>query len=394
MKLLPVVMIMLDQIRCDSLSRHPVFKRLKERGVFCSEMISYAPYTSASLYAVMTGIYGCRSGMNAYYAGSRFKKEECRTLAQYLRDKGSFTQVDIVNPVLIPHQGFDLVSQYDELCDDLAARHIGILESSRQKNNFFVFLGCGVVHGEMVKNVTQQYKDFDGEYFGHIERNRAQYESYVAKACVYLEHLLDYLDKSALDQQALTVIFTDHGVGLGEKPGEKTYGVYAYDYSLRSWAHFYCPKLLVSTCEIQELTRSVDIMPTVLELLNIKPSRRYMAMDGASILPLMNAKQQDSRIAFSETGGLEGPYPSPHWPNIASVRDKEWKLIYNLQTRQKEMYNIVTDSAEMNNLSGTHLAVEEELWNKLQTYLKQAAQPCSDPIITREYQKLGYLPNE
>ena len=34
----------------------------------------------------------------------------------------------------------------------------------------------------------------------------------------------------------------DHGGGVGEKPGEKSYGVFTYDYSIKMWLYLVHPK--------------------------------------------------------------------------------------------------------------------------------------------------------
>ncbi|MDD5355416.1 MAG: sulfatase-like hydrolase/transferase [Candidatus Omnitrophica bacterium] len=388
-------MIMMDQIRNDSLPNHSVFKRLHKKGVLCSEMISYAPYTTASLHAVLTGIYGSRNGMNSYYGATQFKKDECYTMAQYLQDRKYYTQADIVSNIFIPHQGFDAVLTYDENNVDLISRHkemLRDLQASHKK--FFAFLDCGIVHREMIKNVSQKYITTDQTYFGYIERNLAKYESYVQKACVYLDCLFDFLEESGLMRQALIIVFTDHGVGVGEKPGEKTYGVYTYDYTIKTWAYFIYPSLLPAGSEVAVLTRNVDILPTLMEILRIKPSSRHLPMDGESILALLRGKKQEPRSAFSETGGLEGPHPSPYAPNVKCIRTKEWKLIYNIQTQRKELYNIKDDPIEANNLVGVHLDIEEELWKRLQPYLNNSVSSSENEILIKEYQALGYLPSE
>ena len=42
-------------------------------------------------------------------------------------------------------------------------------------------------------------------------------------------------------------------------------------------------------------------------------------------MPFIEGKEKDDRIAFSETGGLYGPWPSHHEHNVFCVRLKKWK---------------------------------------------------------------------
>jgi arylsulfatase A-like enzyme len=82
-------------------------------------------------------------------------------------------------------------------------------------------------------------------------------------------------------------------------------------------------------------------------------------------LPLIDGTEEE-RIAYSETGGLGGPTPSPEEHNVQSVRTSKWKLIYNKTNKKKELYNLEEDKEEKNNLAGKGIEIEEELWNKMQ----------------------------
>ena len=89
-------------------------------------------------------------------------------------------------------------------------------------------------------------------------------------------------------------------------------------------------------------------------------------MQGASFLNFMSGTADD-RIAYSETGGLGGPTPSPDKHNVKAVRTDKWKLIYNETNKNKELYNLESDREERNNLIGKHLEIENYLWEKLKS---------------------------
>ncbi|HCD38076.1 MAG TPA: hypothetical protein DEQ77_05065 [Candidatus Omnitrophica bacterium] len=70
-------------------------------------------------------------------------------------------------------------------------------------------------------------------------------------------------------------------------------------------------------------------------------------------------------MAYAETAGLDGPHPSPFEPNVFCVRTKKWKLIYNMSTDRREFYDLESDAAESNNLTGKFPEIEEELFRKI-----------------------------
>ena len=90
---------------------------------------------------------------------------------------------------------------------------------------------------------------------------------------------------------------------------------------------------------------------------------------GRSLLPIINGEENGDRLAFAETGGVEGPNPSPDEPNVKSIRDGRWKLIYNTATRHFELYNLERDPKETTNLYSIEREKAKELWLKLSEYL-------------------------
>ena len=162
---------------------------------------------------------------------------------------------------------------------------------------------------------------------------------------------------------------TDHGGGVGERVGEKAYGVFTYDYTIRIWMYLVCAPLLPAGAEFDAQVRTVDLVPTLLELLELSPSSRHTALTGRSLLPLIRGEETSGRPAFTETGGVEGPNPSPDHPNVKSLRADGWKLIYNQTTNAFELYNLVEDPRETTNLYTTHPEKAREMWVKMSEYL-------------------------
>ncbi|MBT6564325.1 MAG: sulfatase-like hydrolase/transferase [Candidatus Scalindua sp.] len=366
-----IIMILLDQYRNDARVCHGIFEKLKERGVLFSETITYAPYTLASLHAAFTGMYGVNNGVDGYTKSNHYDKKGCLTLAEYLQGAGYYTRGYTFSPILFPSEGFDnLQIVPEEKESDVLLSHQKELEICfNQERSFFCYLHYGDIHHEIVREVIRKYDDFDTRYFGHIEENRKRYLQYASSAAVYTDKIINTIDKLDTKKNTLLIVTTDHGGGIGEKPGEKAYGIYTYDYSICVWLYLIYPSILPVNKEFDIQVRTIDILPTIMDLLNIKPSRRHKNIQGKSLLPIIREEETLERVAFSETGGVEGPHPSPDKANVKCIRQNGWKLIYNLSTSKMELYDLSADPEEINNLAQSNRSKMEELWSKLAEYL-------------------------
>ena len=83
-----IIMLMIDGVRSDAIEKVPFYQQLKKDSVFFHNLITYAPYTIGALHAFFSGIYGNLNGVNGYYKGYNFDKENCLTMAQYLQENG------------------------------------------------------------------------------------------------------------------------------------------------------------------------------------------------------------------------------------------------------------------------------------------------------------------
>lgn len=358
-----ILIILLDGVRPDRIRNNPDFATIKSKGIFCNNMFTTSPYTLASLHSLFTGCYGSTNGVNGYYKINGLRPS-IRTLAEYLSDSGYITWADPMREELCPNKGFARFQASTENKYDLLSRHKKIIEelSEIKKNNpYFLFLHCSSIHTDYIDNVFNVYDDFSEEYFSNVERNSKNYDSYLAKALDYSNKIYEFIESKGLLKDTLTIFLSDHGMGIGEKIGERAYGVFTYDYSIKIFSHFIFPKLFSPGSENTTLSEHIDIMPTILELLNINLSDSNSSIDGKSILSDLIDNRKKSLFSFlrkkpekfiySETGGLNGPWPSPDSPNVRCIRSDQWKLIHNLTPDTWELYDITNDPDEINDLS-------------------------------------------
>lgn len=367
-KKLSIIMILMDGIREDCLMSHPFFNELRKSSVFFPNMITYAPYTIGSLHAIFSGLYGNTNGVDGYYKSYNFDKKNCFTLAQYLKEAGYYTECDVPVADLLPAQGFDRIRAYDRYEKEMTDRHAEILTQIKDKSPFLLFIRYGEVYANTVSEIIKKYSDFDEAYFSNKDKNLDMYNEWVEKSAQYLSKILNKIQELRLDKNSIIMIFSDHGCSIGDKVGEKAYGVFLYDYTLKSFLYVLEPSL-PKGIEINSLIRNIDMMPTILEILGIKEKEGFKKLQGKSFMNLIKGSKED-RLAYAETGGLGGPNPSPEKHNLRSVRTDKWKLIYNETTKKKELYNLEDDPEEKQNLAGKEMEIESVLWDEMEKIQK------------------------
>ena len=368
-----LIFITIDGARQDRLGISKELIDITKKGVYFSQMMTCAPYTLASMHAIFSGMYPTKNGVDAYYSMFKFKKAQCKTLTEYFKEHGYHTKGDFLNDATMPEQGFDEFTVHDENKDDLLVLHKRYLsemaELKKKGKNFFLYLHYSNIHTETIKNVVKKYSDFDDEYFDNYEKNVENYNGYLINAGIYAKQIYETIDKLGLLKNSLVVFISDHGISNGEKKGERVYGSFLYDYTMKSFAVFIFPESADKGKEVVELTKTIDVMPTLLDFFGFAEDDSYENMQGSSLLPLMKGKEMSKRIAFAETGGLFGPWPSRYKPNVRCVRTNKWKLIHNESPDTWELYDLEKDKSEKKNVIAENSGIGEELKEELNKIL-------------------------
>ncbi|WP_299290888.1 sulfatase-like hydrolase/transferase [Nitrosopumilus sp.] len=344
-----IILINLDGLRRDRVELCSTLNNLKEENCFFSNMFTVAPYTFASLHAIFSGMYPSRNGMNAYYNIFKFKKDEITTLPQLLQNEGYYTCCDIINKVVIPNQGFDELNIFDEETVDFKQRHRDLIKKLANKDKFFLFLHFTETHKHLVREIVKKYKQEsnDDEFFNLKDENIERYNSYLPSCDSYVSAILDILKESKIEHKTILIFFSDHGTSIGERKGEKFYGVFTYDYTINVFCIIKTPEKLNKKIEGQ--CQTIDLYPTISDMLGIKLEENSM-IQGKSLFKMIENLENDEREVFVETGGLYGPWPSSKKHNVFCLRSKMKKIIYNETPNSWEFYDLKKDPNELQNI--------------------------------------------
>ena len=364
-----IIAINLDGLRRDKLHLCPTLKTLSQRSFYFSQMNSVSPYTLTSLHTVVSGLYPSSNGVNAYYNIFKFKKNTITTISQLLKKLGYYTCCDINNKVLMPQQGYDEYSVYDEQTVDISKRHSDLIKKLCKKK-FFLFLQNNETHNNLVKVIIKKYKekDSDDEYFNSIEKNNSIYNSHLPTTDSYVSKILDTLNESKIFDNTILIIFSDHGTSIGEKKGEKFYGVYVYEYTLNIFSIIRIPGQTPK--EINKQCRIIDLFPTIAEIAGVR-KEQFDDKQGESLFSLINNPDAKDREVFVETGGLYGPWPSPKKHNVFCIKMNQKKLIYNDTPETWEFYDLKNDPNELHNLYSKKSEEIEFFKRRLMYYFKE-----------------------
>ena len=363
-----VIMICVDGCRLDRAIKSKIFTEYLRGTVFCSQSITYAPYTNSSLHAVFSGSNGNRNGCYSYWHSLKFRNQEFKTITKYLHDENYYTHADLHSKLAIPLNDFEKIDIYDEKNTDLILRHKNLIKLMKEKTtvgkNFFLYLHYEKIHTGIMNTVLKAYTNFSKEYFNDRIKNEKRYDMLFQDSEIYLKNILDEINEQKLAEDTLIIVFSDHGISVGEKVGERAYGAFCYDYTIKSFGAFISPNF--ENQIISQQIRHVDFLPSIIDFLSISYDENFSSFDGQSLIPLFHGNQIPEKIAYTETANPLYEKIPPKKPNTKCVRTSGWKLIFNEYNNTKELYDLQNDPNEEKNLYGKSIPIENHLWAELE----------------------------
>jgi arylsulfatase A-like enzyme len=209
--------------------------------------------------------------------------------------------------------------------------------------------------------------------------------------------LLDALKTRGIGDHTLVILTSDHGEELYQHDYFFLHALSIYDSVLHIPLILRMPGRLEEGAVRDEVVQSIDIAPTLYELLGLTPEGPF---EGRSLLI-----EEEQGAAFSELG-----------PEIYSLRTPRWHLIYNpkgyssagigeelqrghrnrFDLARDELYDLISDPTELHDLAEHEVEVRERLQQRIEDWLEGGAEPGSPalqptPAIRKELESLGYL---
>jgi arylsulfatase A-like enzyme len=367
-----IIFILLDGSRWDRVNHSPEFNELIHEGTFLNNVTAAIPYTIGSVNALFTGKYGKDNGIDAYYKMFRLK-DSVKVLPEILQTQGYFTACDLLSEKIISKRGYDIHQFHDEYKDNLSVRHPKFIKDCLQKANdkpLFLFLHFTRIHTVTVSEILKKYEWNNQEFYDKKDDNLLNYDKTFLEAGNYAKLIKKTIVDLGILNDTILIFFSDHGTGVGERYGERNYGSFTYEETIRAFFLF-MGKDIVKNRISEKLRENIDIFPTILNLTNVKTEFDGTGESFSEYLKNPNKDLDDKKYAYSETGALQGPFPSPMKPNVFCIKTVEHKLIYLKTPEEWRLYNLKNDPNEIHNIYNENKSVSEELKKKLLEWINR-----------------------
>lgn len=253
--------------------------------------------------------------------------------------------------------------------------------------------------------VTQDNFDRTGvDSASFIEHGSNLYDADIRANDDQLQELWSKLQEDGWGEDFIFVFTSDHGEEFFEHGGT-SHGYSLYDEMLRVPLMIYAPGLVPAGKRINTPVQSLDIYPTLCELLGIDAPQ---GLHGESLMPLIQGKPVKERAIFSEH--REDPVVRLMGQGsgvMLSVLSGHWKFILNetgsqlIEKPRFELYDMEHDPREKTNVAGAHPDVVQRLEREIEKYLAKhrretPTEPAEamDPDVRDQLRALGYVGDE
>jgi len=359
--------VSLDAVRADRLgcygyphARTPFIDSLAREGVLFENAMTSAPFTSASHASILTGLYPPRHGIRVLFGYEERKlRTGVATLPELMKD-GAFRTAAFVSAGTMDSRrtglsrGFDLYrEEFGRAADGSRAKRDRpqrrceeTLDECRRwlgderPEKAFVLLHLFDAHDGMLVPPEGFIRELpvSGEPSGRPDA----YDREVAWMDRQLGRFFEDVESLLSGWHIIVFLLSDHGQGLGDHHYHDHTGR-LYQEQLHVpliWAGGSAPKNL----RVSPYVRTVDVTPTVLEEVGLKPP---VGIDGRSLAGLARGSDTKGRVCYSETIHPIGASKEPLFAIIVNGR----KLIFSPLAGRYEYYDLLKDPGEAVNLA-------------------------------------------
>lgn len=388
----PVILISIDTLRSDHLPVYgfkgvetPAIDALRRDGILFERAWSHVPLTLPSHASMLSGLLPPEHGVRDN-GGYLFDAAKHPYLPRLLKEAGYDTAAFVSSFVL--HSGTGLGTGFDvydhgpegvEVRSELVER--AGTETVRGAIDWLRGRQAGGKTGERPFFLFVHLYDPHTPYkppepFASKYRERP-YDGEIAAADAAVGTLLEALKQQGIYNEALILLVSDHGEGLGDH-GEDGHGIFLYREALQVPMLLKLPDGQRAGETVAAPAQLADVAPTLLRLTG-RPVPEEMA--GRSLL----GEDSPDRKIYAETF-----YPRLHmgWSELVSLADSRFHYIHG---PTPELFDLAADPGETRNVLDQERRSAGTLRQALDAIPRELAPPGQvDAETARKLNALGY----
>ncbi len=456
-----ILIVAIDSFRADRLPHPrrpaptaPHLQKLAARGTVFAQAVTGCVLTTPSFVSLLTGRFIPSHGVHSL-RGCRLSRE-CPTLVESFREEGYYTFAEVTGPLLECvglNRGFVSYRCRDKkefLATTWGERLLKDFEHRAFPEPWFGLLHLWETHSPYYVPAP-----YDSSTYGHTPYDRS-----IAGLDLQLGYLVD-----ALPKDTLLVVLGDHGETLTLemdlrlparliKPLHERIGWLWEQRVLREYTSVYVPgdqRLKSRLCRglarllagiqrtpsrsqfyrrwfgghgeqlydevvrvplmfigkpfpakvVTPQVRTIDVLPTLLDVAGLSFPDSHGTIDGRSLLPLVRGEENGDRVAYFETGG--GNLPDRKlW--LRGIRTPAYKFTYTPNAPKhhylEELYDLQRDPGETRNIIRNALDVVAQMRAECEAIaapplvMQPVAETLSadeEAVLTDRLRQLGYL---
>jgi len=372
------------------------------------------PTCSPTRSALLTGRYSTRTGVWHTINGRSMIEPTEQTLAEVFKANGYETamvgkwHLGDNYPCRPEDQGFDLSirhlgggigngpdywendyyddtfkvdsqwKKFDGYCTDVWFEEATKFVEKNKDRPFFLYLATNAPHGPYI--VPDSYAaPYEAK---GVPPTMAKFYGMITCIDENMGRLREKLEELGLSDNTLFIFMTDNGTTAGwidMKSGFKYYNAGMRGWKGSQWdgghrvpCYFHWPEgNLTGGRNVDKLAAHIDILPTLVDLLDLEKPEGGKKLDGVSLVPELLQQEYilPQRTIFSH---VQRSFLPPKWERSAAMTE-QWRLIDG-----KELYDITKDVGQQNDVAADHPEVVEKLradyekwWASMEEDMKQ-----------------------
>lgn len=368
--------------------------KLKEGSLTLAKVLKRAGYETAAFTSVLF-LESLREGFDYFDAASARGKfysdaaQTADTVISWLKGKKTATKIFLWVHLWDPHDWDKRFRGFQSRAPESLVKKMAF-DSEKEQDQFIQFL---------VREHNTPVNFF--RHTGHLVKSFNTYDAQVAYVDKELERLFEFMEGRGLNENALWVITSDHGEGLGNH-NYAGHSKYLYREQLHVPLIFYFTGEGYRQGEVSEMVRLVDLFPTLVEIAGISPKDTNVHLEGLSLVPLLGNHPVVPSLSEYSIAQRRPMEPSnktqAHWKKgeVFSLHNLSHKYIFHTEGKDK-FYDLADDRFEMKN----RVHIESEIKEKMRSILEKlepkivSAKPETkkppEKKIIKELKALGYL---